>query len=91
MWKPCLQNGLTDRQEDILSYIYELDKSTGVQPTLQEICDHFGISSKNGVAGHLQALEAKGWIVVIPRKSRSIQFLKQPDGKPFRGFSDTID
>lgn len=38
-----------------------------------------GISSTNGVADHLKAIERKGWISRRPLVARSIRLLDEPD------------
>lgn len=63
---------LTARQREILDFILAFRRANGCSPSIPEIQDHFGISSPNGVAGHLRALEAKGAIRMANRGSRRI-------------------
>lgn len=53
---------LTRRQRRIYDYLRRYLKHNGYPPTVREIGDYFMIASPNGVAGHLAALEKKGWI-----------------------------
>lgn len=79
---------LTARQEAILSYLFQTTRTTGVQPALRDICDHFGFSSPQAARGHLLCLVRKGWIAPLSKEARSVRFLKIPQtGVPFRGFS----
>ncbi len=54
--------GLTSRQREVLEMIVEYTRREGRPPSIPEIASHFGLSSPNGVAKHLAALEAKGAI-----------------------------
>jgi repressor LexA len=53
---------LTDKQKNVLRLIAEKVNQVGYPPTLQELADGIGVSSKNAVLKHLQALEKKGYI-----------------------------
>lgn len=53
---------LTDKQKNVLKLIAEKVKDVGYPPTLQELADELGVSSKNAVLKHLTALEKKGYI-----------------------------
>ena len=53
---------LTDKQKRVLQLIAEKVKDIGYPPTLQELADELGVSSKNAVLKHLSALEKKGYI-----------------------------
>lgn len=63
---------LTARQQEILDFILGYRRANGCSPSIPEIQSHFRISSPNGVAGHLRALEAKGAIRMGNRGSRRI-------------------
>jgi len=66
---------LTERQQQVLDYIACHIHDRGIPPTVREIGKHFGITSPNGVAGHLQRLERKGCIELLPDTSRGIRLL----------------
>ena len=51
---------LTKRQKAVLKIIEGELKKSGVLPTLGKIAEKLGVSSKNGIAGHIRALEKKG-------------------------------
>jgi len=53
---------LTLKQRQILEFIEERIKMSGLPPTLREICEHQGLRSRSGVLQHLKALEKKGYI-----------------------------
>jgi len=63
---------LTARQKEILDFIVDFRGRNGCSPSIPEIQKQFDIHSPNGVAGHLQALESKGFIRRAQRGSRQI-------------------
>jgi repressor LexA len=70
---------LTDRQRSILDYIMEYRREQGCSPSIPEMQRHFGIRSPNGIAGHLRALEAKGYVRRSDRGSRRIDVVHPLD------------
>ena len=63
---------LTGRQREIYEFIVQFRRENGCSPSIPELQRAFGIRSPNGVAGHLQALEAKGYIRRAERGSRQV-------------------
>jgi repressor LexA len=80
-WKEMVRR-LTDRQEEVLSFITGYLDRQGYPPTLKEIAAHFGMASPNAVRDHLRALEGKGFLRRAADKSRAMLVL----GRPHRGF-----
>ena len=72
---------LTERQRQVLEFIREEVADTGMPPTVAEITAAMGVSSTNGIRGHLQALERKGAIELVPNASRGIRLLDQPESE----------
>ncbi|MEU0964834.1 hypothetical protein ABZ357_05060 [Streptomyces sp. NPDC005917] len=64
---------LTDIQERILSCIRETITDRGEAPTVAEIGQAVGMSSRSSVHYQLVELEAKGSIVREPGRSRGIR------------------
>ncbi len=62
---------LTDRQREIVSVIYNRQKE-GNTPTLFEIAEAIGVSSRQTIKNHLDAIAKKGWLKREPRRSRAI-------------------
>jgi len=75
---------LTKRQKQILTYLEDFLTSKEYSPTLEEIADHFGMASLNGVYKHLKVLEERGFIKRLSNRARSIQILQreQPTHSP---------
>lgn len=77
---------LTQRQKQVLEFIEKIMEAQGMPPTVAEITTGLGLSSTNGVRGHLQALARKGAIELIPNASRGIRLLHEaPEGLPIVG------
>lgn len=52
----------TKRQKDVLDFITRYVTSHGYEPSYQQIAWQLGVSSKAGIARHIQALETQGLI-----------------------------
>jgi repressor LexA len=64
---------LTDRQQEILDFLRDYQQREGVPPTAQEIAQAFGFQAVRAAQKHLQALEAKGVLQLVPGKARGIR------------------
>lgn len=72
--------GLTSRQSEILDFIRETVKRTGMPPTRAEISTQFGFRSPNAAEEHLRALARKGAIEIASGTARGIQLAEQISG-----------
>jgi len=68
---------LTDKQRDVLKFIYDRIKTDHLPPTIREIAAHFDFSSTGTVRDYLQALTQKGFIRVSANKSRAIELVRE--------------
>jgi repressor LexA len=66
---------LTAKEKNILEFIEEVQLSSGICPSYQEIKDHFGFASFNSVQNYLKQLIAKGYLKVPLNQKRAIQIL----------------
>src|SRR4249919_430024 len=64
---------LTARQQAVLDFVRERIAVDGMPPTLAEIAREFGFRQARGAAKHLLALEAKGFLTLLPGKARGIR------------------
>jgi repressor LexA len=64
---------LTDRQQAILDFVRERIAADGLPPTWAEIARAFGFRQTRAAQKHLQALEAKGYLTLLPGKARGIR------------------
>ena len=67
---------LTDRQRGILEFIASAI-GEGLPPTLAEIAAAFGFNQPRAAYKHLQALQAKGCIELLPGRNRGIRLANQ--------------
>lgn len=74
-----MKKQLTERQEEILTFIKQFLESNGYPPTLREIGKRFNIASTFGVKRHLEALVKKGYLNVESNASRGITVYKDSD------------
>jgi len=70
---------LTNRQAEILAYLKESQRVTGVMPSTREIQHYFGFASQTAAMSHLRALEKKGAIQRLPNKARAVVFPEELD------------
>ena len=64
---------LTKRQKQILDYITKFIKKNDYAPSLEEIKEHFKLSSVATVHEHIEALREKGFLNKIENQPRSIE------------------
>lgn len=76
---------LSQRQQKILDYIIDQIRTQGYGPTVREIVSYVGDKSPTSVHRHLRTLEARGYILREPNKSRSIRLADQLRGLPLSG------
>ena len=66
---------LTRRQKQILDYVTRHIEKKGYAPTIEEIGDHFGLSSLATVHKHLTNLQSKGLIKRAWNRSRALELV----------------
>lgn len=67
---------LTVKQQQVLSFIQSYIKEHQHAPTTKEIADGIGIQSRGVVHRYLKALEAAGYINLLPQRRRNIVLTK---------------
>lgn len=68
---------LTDKQRDVLKFIFRQVREKNNAPTIREIASEFGFSSTGTVRDYLRALVKKGYIRVAEGKSRAIELIRE--------------
>ncbi len=63
---------LTERQAQVLAFIKDFYAEKRYPPSFKEIADHIGVTSSNAVAGHIKALEKKGFINYTKNIARGV-------------------
>ena len=75
---------LTDRQLAILDFVRTRIEADGLPPTWAEIARAFGFRQTRAAQKHLQALEAKGYLTLLPGKARGIRLAGASARRPPR-------
>lgn len=57
-----LPTPLTQKEKNVLEFLEMFIRDSGISPSYQEICNHFGFASFNSVQRYLKQLESKGYI-----------------------------
>lgn len=76
-----MKKQLTERQQQILTFIEQFRDANGYPPTLREIGKKFAISSTFGVKRHLDALVKKGYLNIESNASRGISFQRNDENE----------
>jgi repressor LexA len=102
--KPRLANWglvemLTRKQYELLRFINERLKESGVPPSFDEMKDALDLRSKSGIHRLITALEERGFIRRLPNRARAIEVIKLPElsassssnsGNGRRGFTPSV-
>src|ERR1700687_987375 len=70
---------LTRKQFELLRFIHERLKETGVPPSFDEMKDALSLQSKSGVHRLIIALEERGFIRRLPHRARAIKIIRLPE------------
>jgi repressor LexA len=87
---------LTRKQFELLRFVHERLKETGVPPSFDEMKDALDLRSKSGIHRLITALEERGFIRRLPNRARAIEVIKLPDsvnhgmGGRSRGFTPSV-
>lgn len=64
---------LTSKQHQVLKMIRDYYATHQQSPTIAEIAQHLGISSRGMAHRHVKNLEKAGWLTLLPQRWRNIQ------------------
>lgn len=67
---------LTANEQKILTFIESEILRTGLSPSYQEICQHFGFASYNSVQNYVKQLSKKGYLRSHPHQKRGLEVLR---------------
>jgi repressor LexA len=70
---------LTRKQHELLRYIHERLKESGVPPSFDEMKEALNLRSKSGIHRLITALEERGFIRRLPNRARALEVLKLPE------------
>ncbi|WP_262268939.1 transcriptional repressor LexA [Microvirga yunnanensis] len=70
---------LTRKQHELLRFIHERLRETGVPPSFDEMKDALDLKSKSGIHRLITALEERGFIRRLPNRARAIEVIRLPE------------
>ena len=70
---------LTRKQYELLMFIHERLKETGVPPSFDEMKDALDLRSKSGIHRLITALEERGFIKRLPNRARAMEVIRLPE------------
>lgn len=70
---------LTRKQHELLMYIHERLKESGIPPSFDEMKDALNLRSKSGIHRLITALDERGFIRRLPNRARALEVIKLPD------------
>src|SRR5713101_4706467 len=87
---------LTRKQYELLRFISERLKESGVPPSFDEMKDALDLRSKSGIHRLISALEERGFIRRLPNRARAVEVIRLPDSVAHgvagrsRGFTPSV-
>ena len=70
---------LTRKQHELLLFIHERMKETGIPPSFDEMKEALDLASKSGIHRLITALEERGFIRRLPNRARALEVTRLPD------------
>jgi repressor LexA len=70
---------LTRKQQELLLFIHERMRESGIPPSFDEMKDALDLASKSGIHRLITALEERGFIRRLPNRARALEVIKMPE------------
>jgi repressor LexA len=70
---------LTRKQYELLMFIHERVRESGVPPSFDEMKDALDLKSKSGIHRLITALEERGFLRRMEKRARALEIVKLPD------------
>lgn len=70
---------LTRKQYELLTFIHQRVRETGVPPSFDEMKDALDLKSKSGIHRLITALEERGFVRRLPHRARALEVLRLPE------------
>ncbi|MDX9924241.1 MAG: transcriptional repressor LexA [Ignavibacteriaceae bacterium] len=86
-----MKKELTEKQNNILSFIDESITANGYPPTYREIGKQFGISSTFGVKRHIDALIKKGYVTAESNSNRTLSIIDNTPKNKSVSFDNSVE
>ena len=70
---------LTKKQDELLMFIHERIRESGVPPSFDEMKDALDLKSKSGIHRLITALEERGYIRRLEKRARALEIARLPE------------
>ena len=70
---------LTKKQHELLMFIHERVRESGIPPSFDEMKDALDLKSKSGIHRLITALEERGFLRRMEKRARALEIVKLPD------------
>jgi repressor LexA len=70
---------LTRKQHELLMFIHERVRETGVPPSFDEMKEALDLKSKSGIHRLVTALEERGFLKRLEKRARALEIVRLPD------------
>ncbi len=70
---------LTRKQHELLMFIHERIKETGVSPSFDEMKEALDLASKSGIHRLITALEERGFLRRLAHRARALEVVRMPE------------
>ena len=70
---------LTRKQHELLLFIHERMRESGIPPSFDEMKDALDLASKSGIHRLITALEERGFIRRLPNRARALEVIRLPE------------
>lgn len=70
---------LTRKQHELLTFIDQRIRETGISPSFDEMKEALDLRSKSGIHRLITALEERGFIRRLPHRARALEVLRLPE------------
>lgn len=70
---------LTKKQYELLMFIHERVRETGIPPSFDEMKDALDLKSKSGIHRLITALEERGFIKRLQKRARALEIVRLPE------------
>src|SRR5258705_5038024 len=70
---------LTKKQYELLMFIHQRVRETGVPPSFDEMKDALDLRSKSGIHRLITALEERGYIRRLEKRARALEIVRLPE------------
>lgn len=70
---------LTRKQHELLMFIHQRMKESGIPPSFDEMKDALDLASKSGIHRLITALEERGFIRRLANRARALEVIRLPE------------